>query len=236
MLAIKDIPDFGFGNMLLYYYNLRQFAFEENKMFSCPPFYGSDIFEGNLTGDNLTDNADFLEPCLGEFFFRNNGLSTRDIFKLKLHTEIPKKTCAIHFRGTDFHQWMPSAVLGSEYYINSIAEIGDEAETYILFTDDEKLPSYMSVLKHLRDNNKNVMKGDNTPDRRYFVPDFVRMCNCDFIISSPSTFNICAGFIGKHKKIIHSNKWIQSRVNEDDMFWVGLNNGGNADYHIWKSV
>jgi hypothetical protein len=43
-------------------------------------------------------------------------------------------------------------------------------------------------------------------------------------------------WIGKYKKIIHSEKWIISRVAGDDKFWVDLKNGGNEDYSLWRLV
>ena len=62
------------------------------------------------------------------------------------------------------------------------------------------------------------------------------MAECDYIISSPSTFCICAGFVGRQKKIIHSKKWLENRIKVGDKFWVDLYNGGNEDYSIWRLV
>ena len=62
------------------------------------------------------------------------------------------------------------------------------------------------------------------------------MSECDYIISSPSTFCICAGFMGKHKKIIHSENWVKDRVNKVDKFWYDLYNGGNEDYSLYKLI
>ena len=68
-----------------------------------------------------------------------------------------------------------------------------------------------------------------------FKTDFVTMCGSDFIISSPSTFCISAGFSHKRKKIIHSKSWITSRILQRDNFWVNLWEGGNDNYKIWKT-
>ena len=78
--------------------------------------------------------------------------------------------------------------------------------------------------------------GENTHDRTKYIEDFTTMSQCDIIISSPSTYCISAGFIGKEKKIIHSKEWLDYRVEEDDKFWVDLYNGGNEDYKLWKMV
>ena len=58
------------------------------------------------------------------------------------------------------------------------------------------------------------------------------MTECDSIISSPSTFCICAGFIGKNKYIIHSAKWAKDRADKRDKFWSGILQGGNFNYPI----
>ena len=62
------------------------------------------------------------------------------------------------------------------------------------------------------------------------------MSECDLIISSPSTFCITAGFITKDKKIIHSKKWIDNRVEAEDTFWFDLVENNNSNYKIWKTV
>ena len=62
------------------------------------------------------------------------------------------------------------------------------------------------------------------------------MSECDYIISSPSTFCICAGFIGRQKQIIHSKDWVEYRLSKDDKFWIDLNNGGNEDYSLYRLI
>ena len=78
--------------------------------------------------------------------------------------------------------------------------------------------------------------GQNSSDRNNYISDFAKMTECDYIISSPSTFCICAGFVGRQKKIIHSKKWLENRIKVNDKFWVDLYNGGNEDYSIWRLV
>ncbi len=237
MIAIPRIPpEYGFGNRVLYYFNLRQFAHEENLRFHCQQWFGQQVFDGDLNGHALIKNAKILDPCLGEHFFTYNSLQSRDVFRLKTIPSVPSNTCAIHFRGTDFFQWNPAAVLNTDYYINAITEIKDRVDRFVLFTDDLLLPSYGSVVNFLQDQNLNVFLGENTNNRLRFMSDFSLMTECDWIISSPSTFCICAGFIGKHKNIIHSETWIKSRTDVNDKFWVGLNAGGNTSYKLWKKI
>ena len=43
-----------------------------------------------------------------------------------------------------------------------------------------------------------------------------------------------AGFLGKEKKIIYSEDWINNRVNVNDRLWTELNSGGSKWYNIWR--
>ena len=232
---INQYPQCGFGNRILYYNNLRQIT-ADNSFYSVP-WEGMEHFEGDLTGNPYDAPFTNLPFCLGELFFRNRKIPTRDIFKLKSKPEIEGTSVAIHFRGTDFFSWNPDAVLDADYYLNALEEV--DADNYYLFTDDNTLPAYHKVLSTLE--GKSVWTGTATAHRpgslrNNYIQDFSIMSECDYIISSPSTFCICAGFIGKHKKIIHSEKWVKDRVQKVDNFWYDLYNGGNEDYSLYKLI
>lgn len=228
------MPNFGFGNKLLYYFYLRQLSYELNEDFYCVPWDGYQYFNGNLLG-NFDASAKPIDLSLGDHFFKFNKIKTRDIFQLKNKKNISDNT-AIHFRGTDFFLWNPDSILSEEYYINSIEETKKITENYIIFSDDLSLKSYLNVIKYLKQNSLSFSFGQNTNNRSMFIEDFCLMAECDNIISSPSTYCISAGFIGKNKKIIHSEQWIKSRILENDNFWIDLNNGGNFNYCLWKKV
>ena len=236
MISISYIPpDWGFGNRILFYNNLRQLAAKENRDWYCIPWEGLQYFSGDMTGTPRI-GTECLEPCLGEKFFEWNTISTRDIFTLSDEVYHKKRTAAIHFRGGDFFAWNPAAVLDTDYYMNAIEEVVGDVDHFLLFTDDQSLPSYSYVVEHFKSNNISYSVGENTSNRLHYIRDFGMMSSCDYIISSPSTFCVCAGFVGKNKRIIHSGKWLRSRVDVDDKFWVDLNNGGNEDYRVWKEV
>ena len=237
LLGITNFPSCGFGNRLIYYFNLRQKAYKSGCKFFCVPWDGHQIFEENMLGSYPpTENYKILNFCLGEEFFLNNGVSTRDIFKLKNIPNLPSNTCSVHFRGTDFHTWNPKSILKYEYYYDSINKIRDNVSSFILFTDDTNLDSYKKVKKFLEEENINFSVGENTHNRNNYIHDFSIMSECDYIISSPSTFCITAGFIGKQKKIIHSKEWVLERVEKKDKFWVDLYNGGNLNYKLWRII
>ena len=255
MISINSFPSCGFGNRILYYYNLRQEAYRRDCDFHCVSWDGHQFFEGDMLGKvGVGDSLDF---CLGERFYAYDSLPTRDVFKLKEKPKVPESVCAIHFRGTDFHQWNPNAVLGYDYFV--------------LFTDDPNLQTFTTVKDMLSLANINFVdswgllslavisnpsetiapenfiftqdvsslrstNSNRGVDREIYINDFSFMSECDYIISSPSTFCISAGFIGKKKKIIHSAEWVTDRANKDDKFWADLLDGGNDDYSIWKLI
>jgi len=235
LVSINEMPGWGFGNRIFYYNNLRQYAHRMGYDWSCITWDGYRYFKGNLL--NKSQNGDIvLEPCLGDNFFEWSCISTRSIFQIKDIPKVPENTCAVHFRGGDFHQWNAKAVLNPEYYINSIDQVKDDVSHFTLFTDDYSLPSFQTVLEKLDKECISHDMGENTADRRRFINDFSYMTECEYIISSPSTYCIAAGFIGKNKKIIHSEGWLLDRINHGDKFWIDLHNGGNKDYSVWRLI
>jgi hypothetical protein len=234
-VSIDKMPEFGFGNKLIYYFNLRQHAWVNNLNFYCCEFDGLDLFEGNMTGQKSDQNYESFPLVLGEKFFCEKFLDSRSLFVLKDKVSLPLCNCAVHFRGTDFHTWNRDSILSPSYYLSALEEIMEKVDCFYLFTDDEGLASYQEVKDFLQGRNKEYRTGENTSDRKRFASDFITMSNCDYMISSPSTFCISAGFIGKKKRIIHSKKWILSRVQKCDPFWVGLYEGGNENYKLWKT-
>ena len=241
-VSIKRYPNCGFGNKILYYFNLRQFSYKNNVPFYSVNFDGLELFEENMIGNHNISNPAILKFCLGELFFETE-LNSRDIFKFKKQVlpevEEKNKKCAIHFRGTDFFTWNKDSILSSTYYINSIDEVIKECPEieFQIFTDDNSLEAYKNTIKYLNSINYSYTYGENTNNRKKFKKDFINICLCNYIISSPSTFCITAGFIGKDKKIIHSEKWIKDRAFKKDKFWEILyNTGGNINYNLWKVV
>ena len=146
--------------------------------------------------------------CLGDRFFEDSGISTREVFKLKSKVELQEGTCAIHFRGTDFHSWNPDSILDSNYYLESLDSVRNEISNCIIFTDDPNLKSYQDTINFLSKEKIPFLLGENTSNRLNYIKDFAIMSECDYIISSPSTFNICAGFVGKKKRIIQLSNLI----------------------------
>lgn len=237
MLVISQMPEFGFGNKILYYFNLRQESYKIGSGYYCCPFDGLDLFQGNMTGETPVNNSGKEFPlCLGERFFSDAPLNSFDVFKLKTERDpVNYRICSIHFRGTDFHQWNPKSILDSSYYLSAIEEIMGDVDLFMIFTDDKTLDSFKKTVDFLLFSKKEISMGTNDGDRKKFKNDFIEMSNSDIVISSPSTFCISAGIVQREKKIIHSKEWIDSRVSVNDTFWVKLLEGGNNNYKLWKT-
>lgn len=259
MIIIKNISG-RFGNNILHYNNLVQiskllnidfnsFNFESFDLLNLKNNYNlntSDFIELNskdilnLNNDEIInrykDKDIILNPCLGELFFKFN-YNIREIFKPKSNILNKNKfNCSVNFRGLDFHSWNPLSILPTEYYINSIEYTKRDNVKYYLFADDKNLESYNETIKYLTQNNLDFEYGITTFDNSHFINDFFQLCDSDMIISSPSTFAICAGFMGKEKTVIHSEKWVKSRVEKNDLFWLGVSNGGNENYKVEKLI
>lgn len=265
MVRISEISHGQFGNRLLHYHNMRQLAHQLGRDYWCAPFSGSDLFEGLCnsspvpTGTGVSVNWEDLRrrgkaywidhattdcysvidltPVLGEMFFWFDDLDTAEIFKLTKKAALINGMThiAVHFRGRDFRQWDPRAILSSDYYIGAIKKCltalpGSEVH---LYTDDRTLESFDSVWNYLRCSHIVHEFGHIGDPYR----DFAEMTECDAIVSSPSTFAIAAGFIGKKNKLItHSKEWLAYKVGDKDPFWVDLVNGGNKNYRLWEDL
>ncbi len=253
MIVIKELHGGRFGNKILHYNNLVQIAKHMKIDWNSVPYneYSVLELENNLIPSDIIttpidSKMDFsslpasidyeLKPCLGELFFKFTS-PTRGIFKPKsniLNNDLIN--IGIHFRGGDFHSWNPESILSTDYYIDAIKHLHKTDNKYLLFTDDLNLKSYQDVKKYLNENRYDYELGVATDGDCHFINDFFQLCDCDYIISSPSTFAICAGFMGKEKEIIHSKQWVNSRVAKNDGFWMGVANGGNDNYKINKLI
>ena len=184
----------------------------------------------------------YLEPCLLEFFHDFSDMSTFEIFKFKNNIVNNNKIkVGVHFRGKDFYLWDPNAILPTEYYIESIQFVIKEISTDFvikIYTDDLNLKSYKDTIEWLNHNQIKYKLGDTNNH----LEDFKDLSNCDYIISSPSTFCITASLCGnQNKKIIHSEKFVYGyKFNSDyfrDVFWKNLyNNMENKNYKIYKLI
>jgi hypothetical protein len=264
MIVINKLCGGRFGNKILHYNNLAQigkFLEIDYNSVSYEPYSKLNLNNNYSGGKQLDINAnviknlskenfkDFynqryggkvvnLQPCLGELFFYFDH-NTRDIFntpKPDFKLSDTSKNIGIHFRGTDFHTWNPDSILNKEYYISCIEDTLDVDVKYYLFTDDKNLDSYKQVIEYLKQKDIEFELGYDTKNGGGFINDYLQLCDTDIIISSPSTFAICAGFMGREKECYHSKNWIDSRKKVNDSFWVDLTKNLNKNYILKKII
>lgn len=183
-------------------------------------------------------------PFLGEVFFQYLFYSPSEFIQLRpeFHVPLPlspsTSVCVgVHFRGTDFKQWNEHASLSFPYYRDAIElclqEYNGKEVFFALFTDDTQFSPFCETILYLQKHGLVYHVSENL--FRPYV-DFYQLSQCDVIISSPSTFNIFAGAIGKDKKIIHSKEWLMYCLERRDAFWVSLSGSKNPYYQLWKTV
>jgi len=193
--------------------------------------------------ENSSDKEIIINPpMLGEVFFDYlfytpaQFIRMKDEFKLDFNFSTKDKTVVgLHFRGTDFKAWNERASLKFEYYRSAIdfclQEFKTENLIFVIFSDDFQFDTFTKTIEYLKYIKAKFNIGDN---KRPAIYDFYQISQCDVLVSSPSTFAIFAGILGKKKKIIHAKSWIDYAVANGDIFWVKLYQGGSQYYKLWK--
>ena len=195
--------------------------------------------------DEMGKDIGFYPPLMGEVFFDYLFYPPGDFIKVKKEFREDFKFISegkiivgLHFRGTDFKAWNENASLKGEYYINSIKlcleQLKNQNLIFVLFTDDLNFSAYTDTVDFLKNSHLEYYLGDIDKPAIF---DFYKLSQCDVIVSSPSTFAIVAGAVGKiNKKIIHAKSWMDYSLYNNDIFWVQLTKTNNPYYSLWKSI
>ena len=284
MIRINKITGGRLGNRILQYNCLVQLADSLGVGSSCVNWEGADLFDhiqtpspqqGTLTHFSwknvLEDDWQYLDMgidyalgpyCLHNTFYRvtkkdpRNFMCIRQEFQQKLSSN--RTNIGIHIRGDDIIESDGNngrEIHEPKYYRDSIDVIEHEFEnaTYYVCTDDPDFATYKETIKYLTDADRPYHTGAVS---NHFQ-DFATLSECDVLISSSSTFVLCAGFLGKeNKKIIHSREWIERNMPGDgyfnwgnytneypedywkayDRFWLQLYDGGSDFYRAWRFI
>lgn len=196
------------------------------------------IKKENIGGKDMIFNP----PMLGEVFFDYlfyppaDFIKIKDEFKVNFNFDINnKKVVGLHFRGTDFKTWNENASLKFGYYQSAIdfclEELGNSDLVFVIFTDDLEFDTLTETIGYLKKIKAEYYINDK---KRPAIYDFYQMSQCDILVSSPSTFAIFAGCLGKNKKIIHAKSWMDYAIKQNDTFWVKLSETNNPYYSLWK--
>ena len=148
-----------------------------------------------------------------------------------------------------------------EYYRDSM-EMLKSIENFgsvNICTDDTGFPLFKSVVTHATNlfGQEKVFLGPSTSSSRVsHIYDFGVLAQCDYLIASSSTYAVCAGFLGKEKKIIHSREWIDKNLpdkkrvqwgrytpdypqaywDQYDKFWQRVYSAESSLYKAWAFV
>lgn len=147
-------------------------------------------------------------------------------------------TVTLHLRGTDFSQWNPKAIHGSDYYISALDLIQQEVGTDLavrVCSDDPSHPALEGVHNHLSSHRMGVPLVECADP---FQCDFAAMAQADYLVASPSTFATVAGLLG-HPKVIYSRQWVEETANRTDkheLYWQKVQNGTVVGLNQWALV
>jgi len=198
-----------------------------------------DDFFKHLESIPKTTFIDVAPGILGSIFYQSTHVDPKKLFTNRFSSEegsflkIEDEVCiGVHFRGGDFQEWDPHAVLPISYYRDSIQYIksmhsGCKLKYYVA-TDDKTLPSYQMLLKDL--TKENVIFGSS------FISDFINLGRADYIVSTPSTFAIWSAILGNKPKVIQSSLWLQRKKENGDLFWSNMEEATNSYYDVFKFI
>jgi len=130
------------------------------------------------------------------------------------------KTIGVHFRGADFSQWNPAAILPFEYYSRAL-RTADPTEKMPVFvsTDDAAHPALAKFISYLDKTSRSW--GLAHPGRTSAEQSYKTLMRCSSVVCSPSTFCLTAAILS-HAHTIHSHDWVTDRAAAGDGFWVAI--------------
>lgn len=184
-------------------------------------------------------------PLLGhlfEFVEENPArfLKIKEKYTKKIENQGEKILVGLHFRGTDFKMWNSRASLSAKYYQNAIDMLMETLRNELqgvcwqLFTDDNDFPPYLAVAEYLQKRGATLMMGDAD---HLMISDFYQLSQCDYIVSSPSTYAIMAAIMGKENKMIIQNKeWVEYCVQNGEDFWRKMKENQVPWYHVMAFI
>jgi hypothetical protein len=199
-------------------------------------------------------------------FFQLTHVDLREFIKVK-QKFLPQfdegtVNVGIHIRGGDIRGADNNngrEIHTFEYYKKAIDEVlaHEKIDGICITTDDPEFELFKDVGRYSLSlsDSVNVYVGAATLDQSFpHIYDFALLSECDYLIASSSTYAICAGLLGKEKKIIHSLEWIKKSIpgpgyfdwgnrtadypdaywKSWDNFWLKVYDGGNDFYKAWK--
>lgn len=174
---------------------------------------------------------------LGETFARYANCDSREFVNLKVkqckaHRDLlaGRSLVTLHLRAGDFAKWNPEAILPATYYLDALSHLKGKIDGLAirLCTDDSDHPALEAIHQHLRNREEWMAP---VACKNPFMCDFAALTESEYLVSSPSTFSISAGFLGR-SKVIQSRKWVENRVLRDEWFWKKVADHSLPGYSI----
>lgn len=174
---------------------------------------------------------------MGNRFFDAIYLDPREIFQLKSESldlsakfeNDAKIRIGIHFRGQDYAAWDKEAVMDASYYssaLDYLSTVVDFKDVDLqLITDDPNHDTCREITRYW-----NVKYGSFENPQS----DFFNLSQCDYLISSPSSFVFWASALGREKKVIYSKRWVDYKIEKGDIYWTKLRAGVSPLFGIYK--
>lgn len=194
-----------------------------------------DAFE---RGETLVLKPRLLTEAYARFDFFPIAARIRHRFQLcghHLRPDQPASQVVLHLRGSDFAQWKPGSILGEQYYREALDYLDAEgfADSQVrVCTEDRSHPAFEPLVRRLRKQER-LVESDNCLNP--FSCDFASLIQADRIVSSPSTFAITAAMLGG-VSVIHSEKWVDSRIADGDRFWERVRSKDLVGYEVLAEV
>lgn len=215
---------------------LRRLKFFSRVEVDAPGFL--DRARGELsTGNTVIMKPRLLTESLARFDFR----PARDLVKHRFgpcesHRRFSPDAVPVvlHLRGSDFASWKPGAILDETYYRDALAYL--DSEGYMdspvrICTEDPDHPAFGGLSNFLSRAGRLINVSCDDP----FSCDYASMIYSDRLVSSPSTFAITAGLLGD-AQIVHNRSWVQSRIDEGDLFWRKVRDDSLNGYDVLTEI
>jgi hypothetical protein len=163
----------------------------------------------------LLAGRDVIIPpeLLGEGFFDYTFVHPGALLALKNKATVsfPLDSIAIHYRGKDFANWHPKALMTAEFYIEAVKSIDIPELRVRIFSDDPNAQVVKTLLHSLP--NSSLCKNKSS------ARSFMQMSKHKYVIASPSTFSFWGALLGTSSTYVISKEWVSEMEKAGEYFW-----------------
>gem|GEM_PF-2160870 len=144
-----------------------------------------------------------------------------------MHSSTAPIVVGLHYRGTDFSAWDPTAVMPLDYYLSAMEEVqvGNPNRELSFYGVTDEPESF--VVRELSKLGARFPRGRASASR-----DFMILNRADVVIAPPSTFSFWSSILGG-KTIYFPRIWVEKK-SQSSNFWkdAGLNSVKYIDIRL----